>query len=453
MAPGPDGYTDLLESRQVDGLVISGPRADDLVLRDPASATLPIVLQGTLSGAVVPSVDVDNRAGARDAVAHLITLGHREVACITNAPLAYTAAADRVEGYRAAMGEAGLTADPTLLAEGDFDAASGHRAMAQLLARGRPFSAVFVASDTVAVGAIAALRQAGVHVPGDVSVVAFDDVPLAAFIDPPLTTIHLPAFELGATAGRLLVDTVRGEAVAFHTTLAATLVVRASTALVRPALADPRAPSRAEGRHDPGPDVAGDAAADLEAVLHGEGGDEPRDRARQVRGGRKGTGQGVHEQRIGDPGDVADLAAQIVVGRVVRAARPVELGVPVGQRRPGVVEQGARVGDARPGRASLRRQRRGKLSNQRVVVQGDQGGVGTVRHSNLPSGSRKSARIKWCKTFPHGRRFTLRLDSARRSSAIVLPVSPPREVAGHQPGRALHDGHDLWPRGHPVRAG
>ncbi len=233
MAPGPDGYTELLQSRQVDGLVISGPRADDIVLRDPASAALPIVLQGTLSEAVVPSVDVDNHVGAQDAVEHLISLGHRQVACITNAPLAYTAAADRVAGYRAALREAGLTADPTLLAEGDFDAASGHRAMADLLSRGRPFSAVFVASDTVAVGAIAALRQAGLDVPGDVSVVGFDDVPLAAYFDPPLTTIHLPAFELGATAGQVLVDSVRGGAVAFQTTLATTLVVRASTSPYR----------------------------------------------------------------------------------------------------------------------------------------------------------------------------------------------------------------------------
>ncbi len=233
VAPGPGGYTDLLDSRQVDGLVVSGPRADDAILRDPASASLPIVLQGTFAHAVVPSVDVDNRAGAQDAVEHLVTLGHRQVACITNAPLAYTAAADRVDGYRAALREAGLTADPALLAEGDFDAASGHRAMAKLLAGGRDFSAVFVASDTVAVGAIAALRQAGLGVPGDVSVVGFDDVPLAAFFDPPLTTIHLPAFELGATAGQVLVDRVRGGAVAFQTTLVTTLVVRASTSPYR----------------------------------------------------------------------------------------------------------------------------------------------------------------------------------------------------------------------------
>ncbi|MFI5262211.1 MAG: LacI family DNA-binding transcriptional regulator [Candidatus Limnocylindrales bacterium] len=233
LVPGVEGYADLLHSRQVDGLVISGPRADDLVLRDPRSAALPIVLQGTLTESVVPSVDVDNHAGAREAVEHLIALGHRRVACIPNAPLAYTAAADRVAGYTAALRAAGLEADPALIAEGDFDAASGHRAMAQLLARGRDFSAVFVASDTVAVGAIAALRQAGLDVPGDVSVVGFDDVPLAAFIDPPLTTIHLPAFELGATAGQVLIERVRGGAVPAQTTLATNLVVRASTARYR----------------------------------------------------------------------------------------------------------------------------------------------------------------------------------------------------------------------------
>jgi DNA-binding LacI/PurR family transcriptional regulator len=245
MAPGPEGYTDLLHSRQVDGLVVSGPRADDAVLRDPRSAALPIVLQGTLSEASVPSVDVDNRAGAQEAVEHLIALGHRHIACLTNAPLAYTAAADRVAGFCAALREAGLSADPALIAEGDFDAASGHRAMAELLARGHGFSAVFVASDTVAVGAIAALRQAGLDVPGDVSVVGFDDVPLAAYFDPPLTTIHLPAFELGATAGQVLVERVRGGAVAFQTTLATTLVVRASTAAYH--AGDRRLPSTQQG--------------------------------------------------------------------------------------------------------------------------------------------------------------------------------------------------------------
>lgn len=233
VAPGPGSYVGLLHSRQVDGLVVSGPRADDLVLCDPRSAALPIVLQGTLPAAVVPSVDVDNGASAQVAVEHLIALGHQRIACITNAPLAYTAAADRVAGYRAAMRAAGLALDPALIAEGDFDAASGHRAMAQLLARGGDLTAVFVASDTVAVGAISALRQAGLDVPRDVSVVGFDDVPLAAFFDPPLTTIHLPAFELGATAGQVLVDRVRGGQVPTATTLATTLVVRASTAPIR----------------------------------------------------------------------------------------------------------------------------------------------------------------------------------------------------------------------------
>ncbi len=225
-----DGYADLIHSRQVDGLVVSGPRADDRTLADPGVAELPIVLQGTLAGSPLPSVDVDNVADARQAVEHLLALGHRRIACITNAPLTYTAAADRVAGYRAALSAAGLEAADDLLAEGDFDAASGHRAMAELLRRGDRFTAVFVASDVVALGAVAALREAGLEVPRDVSVVGFDDIPLAAFFDPPLTTVPLPAYELGLRAGQVLLERVAGRPVQRRTVLAAALVVRGSTA-------------------------------------------------------------------------------------------------------------------------------------------------------------------------------------------------------------------------------
>jgi LacI family transcriptional regulator len=225
-----DGYADLLHSRQVDGLVVSGPRADDLTLMDRHAAELPIILQGTLPGSPLPSVDIDNAGEAQAAVAHLVGLGHERIACITNAPLAYTAAADRVAGYHAALVAAHLEAPAELLAEGEFDAASGHRAMAELLRRDAGFTAVFVASDVVAMGAIAALREAGLEVPRDVSVVGFDDIPLAGFFDPPLTTVALPAYDLGFSAGQILIERVRGRAVASRTVLKAELAVRGSTA-------------------------------------------------------------------------------------------------------------------------------------------------------------------------------------------------------------------------------
>jgi DNA-binding LacI/PurR family transcriptional regulator len=229
----PDGphatYTSLLRAQHADGLVISGPRVDDPSLVELVHEGFPIVLQGALPDVEAPSVDVDNVAGARGAVEHLIAIGHRRIACITNAPLVYTAAQERLDGYRAALLAAGIELDPALVVEGGFDAPSGHAAMATLLERG-PFDAVFVASDVVALGAIAALRAAGRRVPDDVSVVGFDDIPLAAFFDPPLTTVRLPAFELGQAAGRALLDRIADEVMPARTLLPTELMVRASTA-------------------------------------------------------------------------------------------------------------------------------------------------------------------------------------------------------------------------------
>lgn len=229
LVPGEGHYANLVRSGRADGLIISGPRYDDQELVDLARDGFPVVIQGSLPGLDVPSVDVDNAAGARLAVEHLLALGHRRIACITNAPLAYTAASERVAGYREALAAANVAEDPALLAEGGFDAASGHRAIAEILSR-TGFDAVFVASDVVAIGAIAGLRDAGLSVPGDVSVVGFDAIPLAAYLDPPLTTVSVPAHDLGLAAGRAILDRIAGRPVAGRTLLPTELIVRASTA-------------------------------------------------------------------------------------------------------------------------------------------------------------------------------------------------------------------------------
>lgn len=227
---GPDAtYAGLLRAQHADGLIISGPRIDDPQLTALVRDGFPVVLQGDLPGLDAPSVDVDNVAGARGAVEHLLALGHRRIACITNAPLVYTAAIERLEGYRQALAAAGIAEDPALITTADFDAPSGHAAMVDLLARTH-FQAVFAASDVVALGAIGALRQAGHRVPDDVSVVGFDDIRLAAFFDPPLTTVRLPAFELGQAAGRALLERVADPAATGRVLLPTDLIVRASTA-------------------------------------------------------------------------------------------------------------------------------------------------------------------------------------------------------------------------------
>jgi LacI family transcriptional regulator len=233
-SPSGDGYVELLRSGQVDGLIVAGPRSDDLRLRDPSLPDLPVVVQGSLPGSDVPTVDVDNFAGARRIVLHLVELGHRRIACVTNGPLSYTAAQERLDGYRRALEEAGIRADPRLVVEADFDPRSGARAAADLLDRAIEFSAVFVGSDMVATGVVRALRSAGRRVPQDLAVAGFDDIPVAAYFDPPLTTIHLPARDLGAVSGRVLLERVAGRAVPARTLLPTELVIRDSAGVPYP---------------------------------------------------------------------------------------------------------------------------------------------------------------------------------------------------------------------------
>ena len=229
---GPESsYASLLRAQHADGLVVSGPRVDDPSLLELIRDGFPVVLQGSLPDLPVTSVDVDNVAGARQAVDHLVALGHRRIACITNAPLVYTASRERLDGYRQALDAAGIEFDDQLVAEGAFDAPSGHTAMTVLLDRTQ-FDAVFVASDVVALGAIGALRETGRRIPGDVSVVGFDDIPLAAYFDPPLTTVRLPAFELGQAAGRALIHRIADRATPDRTLLPIELVIRSSTQAV-----------------------------------------------------------------------------------------------------------------------------------------------------------------------------------------------------------------------------
>ena len=146
----------------------------------------------------------------------------------------------------------GIKPDAALVAEADFDPPSGRRAMDRILrGPGRDLTAVFVASDVVAFGAIAAIREAGRVIPSDVSIIGFDDIPLAAFMDPPLTTVRLPARDLGLAAGWALIARIDRRPVAARTLLPTELIVRTSTA------PPPRgAETERSRKHRPGSPVA-----------------------------------------------------------------------------------------------------------------------------------------------------------------------------------------------------
>ena len=156
-------------------------------------------------------------------------MGHTKIACISNARPSYTAAPDRVLGYKDALIAAGITPDDDLIRYADFDPQSGFACMQSLLSSGKRFTAIFVASDNVAMGAKSALREAGLRIPDDISIIGFDDIPWAKYSDPPLTTVRLPAQELASGACLMLLDLMQGsEPEEMHKVLDTELVVRKS---------------------------------------------------------------------------------------------------------------------------------------------------------------------------------------------------------------------------------
>ncbi|MDZ7799324.1 MAG: LacI family DNA-binding transcriptional regulator [Trueperaceae bacterium] len=223
----PDAYHQLVRGKQIDGLIVLNPREDDTRLPKLIADGFPVVVIG--HAAAGPQVDVDNVGAARRLCEHLITLGRRRIAHLPYAPLAHHSSAMRLEGWRAALRAAGLDAGDGWTEVADFSAESGRAAMDRLLARRRP-DAVFAGNDTVAFGAMSALRAAGLRIPDDVAVVGFDDIPLAAHACPPLTTVRLPAVEMGALAAKRLIARIErhsGEA-ADDASLPTELVVRRS---------------------------------------------------------------------------------------------------------------------------------------------------------------------------------------------------------------------------------
>jgi LacI family transcriptional regulator len=213
-APTEADVESLLEEmldRRVDGLLVFNPRADYryrcfLPLIEKGVAV--VYLGNTPCDEPVSWIKCDDREGGYQATHYLIDLGHAVVATIIG-PTNEECTLERLEGYRQALAQAGLEFDPALMVSGDWSPTSGYQAAQQLLAAGQSFSAIFTQNDLMAVGAIRALREAGLRVPDDVSVIGFDDIPLASYLDPPLTTLRQPMEESGRQAARMLIETIQ----------------------------------------------------------------------------------------------------------------------------------------------------------------------------------------------------------------------------------------------------
>lgn len=222
-------YLSLLRSKQVDGALVDGLVLPPHRIARFVAEGFPIVcLDRDVDSRSVPLVQVDNRRGAFLATQHLLALGHTRVAHVAGAQ-ELRISEQRVAGYRDALAAAGLPADPELVAVGSFTEEGGYAAMQDLLDSGA--TAVFAANDLSALGVIHALAASGRRVPDDVSVVGFDDVRLAAYTSPTLTTVRQPAREIGERATRLLLDlTSRRPVPQLVHLLEPRLVVRESTA-------------------------------------------------------------------------------------------------------------------------------------------------------------------------------------------------------------------------------
>lgn len=228
----PPRYLDLIREGHVDGLIISNAHNDDFDALAPYLSSTPVVVWGG-AAAGFPSVDIDNEGGARLAVDHLLDLGHRRIACIMNAPEADTGAEapERLAGYMRSLQARGIVPDDRLVRPARFTTQSGY-AVARSLMRDCPdLTAIFAASDEVALGALLAVEAAGRSVPKDISIVGFDDIPSAAAAMPALTTVHVAGDMIGEVAARKCLG--KQPLGRTRTLLDVELVVRASTGPVR----------------------------------------------------------------------------------------------------------------------------------------------------------------------------------------------------------------------------
>jgi LacI family transcriptional regulator len=224
-----ESYQRLIGDGRLDGLIVAFATLDDHLVTQLADQGTPLVLVNRRTSGVHGSVVVDDEGGSLLAVEHLAGLGHRRIGYLGLEAETDTARR-RERGFRTAMMEAGLRVHPRWIGASSTTEEGGRRGVEQLLDTDAPPTAVFVASLMSAIGALAGLRDAGRDVPGDVSLVAFNDHPLAAHTAPPLTTVRMPNYRMGQEAVRMLLTELDGSAVGdLMISDAPELIVRAST--------------------------------------------------------------------------------------------------------------------------------------------------------------------------------------------------------------------------------
>lgn len=199
----PDSFVNLVRGRSIDGLIVANQRiSEHLHLQKIQEAQIPLVFFSSKPNQPqdLQSVGSDTSLSALMAVNHLIELGHKEIAFVSFAQPEYDSVNEREVGWRQALRQANLPVNPAWVEYADISAQSGYEATRRLLARQIKFTALFAGNDTIAFGAIRALSEAGLKIPQDVALVGFDDIPMAPFASPPLTTMRSDPVGLGKVA-------------------------------------------------------------------------------------------------------------------------------------------------------------------------------------------------------------------------------------------------------------
>ncbi len=193
-------------SGRVDGLIVMSPDLDASVLEANLPVGLPVALVNSVPQSdLFDTITIDNFGGAYAMVQHLVEHAHQRIAHIKGVAGNHDAE-ERLRGYRAALRDAGLTPDPTLEFAGAFTERSGYDATHRMLASPNRPTAIFAANDSTAIGALRALREAGVRVPEELAVAGFDDVPVARYMSPALSSVHVSISEMGARSVTCLLE-------------------------------------------------------------------------------------------------------------------------------------------------------------------------------------------------------------------------------------------------------
>ncbi len=203
-------YLDLLLQNRVDGIILMHESSNPEVYAHLKKTQVPIVLAGVdIPGLQFPQVRIDDEAAAIDGARYLLQRGHKKIALIAGS--GYSVGDKRLKGYKRALKEYAIAFDETLVEAGGYTIESGYQAMKTLLGRHVTLDAVFALSDEMAVGAMRAAFEAGLAIPGDISLLGFDGITLSAYTTPKLTTVSQPIFEIGQKAAALLITMLQGK--------------------------------------------------------------------------------------------------------------------------------------------------------------------------------------------------------------------------------------------------